>query len=204
MPPGPCGMSLLTPARVEVRIKPSNLFSDPTLTAIPHNPEPKINEKISAPEVRVISNEGGNLGVMSLKDAIAAAREADLDLIEISPNAKPPVARIMSYDKFRYLEEKAAKKERQAQKASGMKQVQISAKAADHDLSIKAKQLEEFLSEGHQVEINMRLRGREKGNKPWAEERLKHFMGMITSEYRLVSQPRFGGRGMSVQIMKKA
>lgn len=151
----------------------------------------------------MLSNENSNLGVFPRSEALRMANEAGLDLIEISPNGKPPVARIMSFDKFRYLEEKAEKKERQAQKASGMKQIQISAKAANHDLEIRVKKLEEFLAEGHQVEINMRLRGREKGNKPWAQERLKHFMGMITAEYRLVSPPRFGGRGMSVQIMRK-
>jgi translation initiation factor IF-3 len=140
---------------------------------------------------------------MSREEAFTMAKDQGLDLIEISPNAKPPVARIMSFDKYRYLEEKAEKKERQAQKATGMKQVQISAKSAEHDLQVKLKKLEEFLAEGHQVEINMRLRGREKGNKPWAEERLKHFMAMIQTEYKVVSAPRFGGRGMSVQVMRK-
>lgn len=151
----------------------------------------------------MLANDGTNLGVMTREEAFAMAKEQGLDLIEISPNAKPPVARIMSYDKYRYLEEKAEKKERASQKAAGMKQVQISAKSAEHDLQVKLKKLEEFLAEGHQVEINMRLRGREKGNKPWAEERLKHFLSMITTEYRLVNQPRFGGRGMSVQVMRK-
>lgn len=131
------------------------------------------------------------------------AGEAGLDLIEISPNAKPPVARIMSYDKFRYLEEKAEKKEKQAQKSAGVKTVQISARAAEHDLAISAKKLDEFLAEGHQVEVQMRLRGREKGNKAWAEERLRHFLGLIQSEYRLMSQPKFGGRGMMAQVTKK-
>ena len=151
----------------------------------------------------MISNDARNLGVMKREDAFTLAKEQGLDIIEISPNAKPPVARIMSYDKYRYIEEKAEKKERQLQKATGMKQVQISAKSAEHDLQVKLKKLEEFLAEGHQVEINMRLRGREKGNKPWAEQRLQHFLSMITSEYKMVNAPRFGGRGMSVQVMRK-
>lgn len=162
-----------------------------------------MNEKITALEVRVLGNDGKNVGVFPTAEALGMAREQGLDLIEISPNAKPPVARIMSYDKFRYLEEKAEKKERQAQKSTGMKTVQISARAAEHDLAISVKKLEEFLAEGHQVEVQMRLRGREKGNRPWAEERLKHFLSLITAEHRLVSPARFGGRGMSVQLMKK-
>jgi len=101
-------------------------------------------------------------------------------------------------------EEKAEKKEKQLQKAAGIKQVQISAKAAKNDLETKLKKLHEFLEEGHQVEIQMRLRGREKGNKGWAEQKLKDFMAMITMEYKVVSPPKFAGRGMIAQIMKVA
>lgn len=166
---------------------------------------PKINTAITAPELRIIDPEGENLGIMSREEAFALARDKyQLDLIEISANAKPPVARIMSYDKFRYLEEKAEKKEKQLQKAAGIKQVQISAKAAKNDLETKLKKLHEFLEEGHQVEIQMRLRGREKGNKGWAEQKLKDFMQMITVEYKVVSPPKFAGRGMIAQIMKVA
>ena len=166
---------------------------------------PKINTAITAPELRVIDPEGKNLGVLSREEAFALARDKyQLDLIEISANAKPPVARIMSYDKFRYLEEKAAKKEKQLQKAAGVKQVQISVKAAKNDLEIKLKKLHEFLEEGHQVEIAMRMRGREKGNKAWAEQKLKEFMQMIAIEYKVVNPPKFAGRGMTAQIMKVA
>jgi translation initiation factor IF-3 len=165
---------------------------------------PKINTAITAPELRVIDPEGENLGVMSLKEALALAKDKhQLDLIEISANAKPPVARIMSFDKYRYLEEKAEKKERQLQKATGIKQVQISVKAARNDLEIKLRKLHEFLEEGHPVEIAMRMRGREKGNKEWAEQKLKEFMDMITVEYKVVNPPKFAGRGMTAQIMKK-
>jgi len=109
----------------------------------------------------------------------------------------------MSYDKFRYEEAKRKKKERLAQKSGGLKHVQISARAAQNDLLIKLKQLEEFLGEGYQVEINMRLRGREKGMKDWARQKLADFMKMIPVEYKRLSEPRFGGYGMSVQIAKK-
>ena len=85
-----------------------------------------------------------------------------------------------------------------------MKQVQISVKAAKNDLEIKLKKLHEFLEEGHQVEIAMRMRGREKGNKAWAEQKLKEFMQMIAIEYKVVNPPKFAGRGMTAQIMKVA
>jgi translation initiation factor IF-3 len=126
-----------------------------------------------------------------------------MDLIEIAPTAKPPVARLMSYDKYRYEETKREKKERLAQKSGGLKQVQISARAAQNDLLIKARQLQKFLDEDHQVEINMRLRGREKYNKDWAKQKLNDFLKMIPSEYKVISEPRFGGRGMSMQVTKK-
>lgn len=168
--------------------------------------KPRINSQIIAPELRVLNENGENLGVLSREKALALARPAEgMDLIEISPNAKPPVARIMSYDKFRYEEEKRLKKERLAQKGSGMKRVQISARAAQNDLAIKLRQLEKFLTEGYQVEIHVRLRGREKRNKEWAEQKLEDFLKMIPpeTEYKRISPKRFGGYGLSMQIAKK-
>lgn len=152
----------------------------------------------------MINEKGENLGVMTREKALSLVpRESGLDLIEIASAAKPPVARIMSYDKFRYEEAKREKKERLAQKGGGLKKVQISARAAQHDLMVKMKQLEEFLNEGHPVEINLRLRGREKGMKDWARQKLEEFMKAIPVEYKRLSEPRFGGYGISVSIAKK-
>lgn len=168
--------------------------------------KPRINSQITVPELRVIDGAGKNLGVLPREKALAMARpDEGLDLIEISPNAKPPVARLMSYDKFRYEEEKRLKKERLAQKGGEMKRVQISARAARNDLLIKMRQLQKFLAEGYQVEIHLRLRGREKGNKEWAHLKLDEFLKMIPPEveYKRISPPRFGGYGLSMQIAKK-
>ena len=164
----------------------------------------RINNQILAPELRVIGEDGENIGVMKRSDALALARpDEGIDLIEISPNAVPPVARIMSFDKYRYQVEKAEKAERKAQKQGGLKNVQISARAATNDLMIKIRHLEEFLNEGNQVEISMRLRGREKGNKPWANEKLEAFLKMIPVEYRVISPVKYSGNGLSMQIAKK-
>ena len=132
-----------------------------------------------------------------------ALRVPGLDLVEISPNAKPPVARLINFDKYRYQQEKAEKKERQLQKSSGMKQVQISARAAHNDLLIKAQQADKFLEEGHTVEIQMRIRGREKAHRDWSDQKLKEFLGLITHEYKVLSSPKSGGRGLLMQIGKK-
>jgi translation initiation factor IF-3 len=167
-------------------------------------PKPRINNLITAPELRIIGEQGENLGVLSREKALALARPDDgIDLIEISPNAKPPVARLMSYDKFRYEEEKRMKKERLAQKSIGMKHVQITARAASNDLLIKVRQVEKFFGEGHPVEVNLRLRGREKRNKDWAMEKLKEFLKMLPMEYKQLTAPKFTGNGPGVQIAKK-
>ncbi len=152
----------------------------------------------------MIDAEGKNLGVMTRDEALRLARpEEGLDLIEIVSTAKPPVARVMSFDKYRYEMEKQGKKERRMQKGGELKQVQVSARAATNDLMTKVRQLEKFLTEGHPVEIDLRLRGREKRNKDWARQKFEEFMKMITVEYKIVSDPKFGGKGMMAQIIKR-
>ncbi len=141
---------------------------------------------------------------MSRDEALKLTRPDDgIDLIEISAAATPPVVRLMSYDKFRYEEEKRLKKERLTQKGATMKVVQITAKAAHNDLMVKVKQVEKFFAQGHPVEITMRLRGREKRNKDWAMEKLKEFLTLIPVEYKKLNEPRFLGNGPAVQIAKK-
>lgn len=153
--------------------------------------------------MRIIGENGENLGIMSREEALRlASPESGLDLIEVVAKADPPVARLMSYDKYRYEREKAEKKERKAHKFAEMKRVQISARAAENDLLTKIKQLEKFLTEGHQVEVFVRLRGREKYNRDWANKKLTEFLQMIKMEYKVLSAPKFA-QGLSIQIAKK-
>lgn len=141
---------------------------------------------------------------MSREEALAKAREMNTDLIEISPNATPPVAKLLPWDKFRYQQEKAKKKEQAAARASGeSKQIQISVRAATHDLEIALKKLEGFLKEGLRVDIQMRMRGREKANPAWAMQKMEDFLGMIRTEYRVISPPRPAGNGLNAQIAPK-
>ncbi len=141
---------------------------------------------------------------MPREQALALVKpELGLDLIEISATAKPPVARLMSFDKFRYQQGKAEKKARRARKTVDTKQVQISARAAKNDLLIKLRQLEKFLNEDHRVEIMLRLRGAEKYNKERARQKLQEFLQMITLEYKVLAEPKFGGRGLFMEIVKK-
>jgi len=163
----------------------------------------KINNQITAPELRVVDDVEGNLGIMPREAALKLAAEKQLDLIEISPTAKPPVAKIISFDKFRYQKEKELKKQQVGTKAGELKQVRISARAAKNDLETKAKKIEEFLADGNKVEIMLWLRGREKYNRNWANFKLEEFLKMITLEYRITLEPRFAGKGLIVQITKK-
>lgn len=153
--------------------------------------------------MRVLDESGENLGVMPRDEAIRLAREKNLDLIEITASANPPVARIMSFDKYRYLEGKKIKKQRAQQKNLELKQVQIGVKTATNDLNIKVKKVEEFLGEGHPVTIVLVLRGREKFNRDWAKLKLQEFLKMITIPHQLMVEPRWGGRGLTTQITKK-
>lgn len=160
----------------------------------------RINNQITVPELRVLDEKGSNLGTMNTDAALSLAKEKGLDLIEVSPSAKPPVARIMSFDKFRYQQEKKEKQQKGKQKGGELKQIQISIGEAKHDLERKAQKVNEFLEEGNRVEIMMVLRGREKGNKDWALGKLKEFLKIITPEHQVIMAPRFTGRGFAAQI----
>lgn len=151
----------------------------------------------------MVDEQGENLGVMTRESALQKAKDAGLDLIEIAPQANPPVAKIIGFDKFRYQQEKEEKKKRQAQKTKELKQVRITPRAAQNDLQVKLRKIEEFLNEGHKVEISVFLRGREKGNKEWGLNKLNEFLKMITTPHQVTLPPKPGGRGFITQITKK-
>ncbi|MDI6820856.1 MAG: translation initiation factor IF-3 [Patescibacteria group bacterium] len=162
-----------------------------------------MNNQITVPELRVIDENSANLGVLKREEALRLAKEKGLDLIEIAPTAKPPVAHIISFDKFRYQKEKEEKKQRQAQKTKELKHIRISPRAALNDLRIKANQTESFLEYGHQVEILLFVRGREKGNRDWNLKKLNGFLNMIKIPHLINLEPRFVGKGFIVHIAKK-
>lgn len=150
-----------------------------------------------------MGESGENVGVLNLEDALGLAKSKGVDLIEVAPNATPPVARIMAFDKFRYQKEKEERKQRKAQQVKDLKQIRISPRAAAHDLELKIKQAEEFLSDGHRVEVNLRLIGREKYNKNWGLQKLNDFLKLIKVPYQTAMPPKFIGKGFATQISKK-
>lgn len=120
-------------------------------------------------------------------------------MILINESAKPPVAKIIDFDKFRYEREKELKRQYRQRQLEG-KQIQIGAKTAKHDLQVRLKKLEEFLTKGHRVEIQMVLRGREKANRDWARAKLQEFLDAIATPHRITRDIKPGGRGLTVQI----
>lgn len=146
----------------------------------------RINREIRAKELRVIGKEGENLGVLSLEDALRNAEEAGLDLIEISPNAIPPVAKVMDYGKFQYELKKRESAARAKAKVSETKEVQIKVGTGENDMRLKAKKAAEWLAEGHRVRIELFLKGRYKGmEEAFLKSRLEKFLLLIPYSYRL-------------------
>jgi translation initiation factor IF-3 len=146
----------------------------------------RINREIRADELRVIGAEGENLGVISFADALKAAVAASLDLIEISPNALPPVAKIMDYGKFQYEQKKKESAARAKQKISETKEVQIKVGTGENDMRLKARKAAEWLAEGHRVRAELFLKGRYKGmEEAFLKTRLEKFLLLIPYAYRI-------------------
>ena len=128
----------------------------------------RTNEAIRAPEIRVIADDGEQLGIMKPEDALEVARERGLDLVEVAPDAEPPVCRILNYGKYRYEQEKRDKERRKAQKTTEVKEIRLKPNMAGHDIEYRVRHAEEFLGEGNKVRATVRFYGRQivhKGKK---------------------------------------
>ncbi len=163
----------------------------------------RINHQIRAVELRVIGQFGENIGIMNLKEALEKAREMSLDLIEISPNANPPVAKIMDYGKFQYDERKKLKNAKAKSKVVETKNVQVKVGTGDNDLALKAKKASEWLGEGNRVKINLFLTGRFKFmDVKFLKERLERILRLITTNYKVAEEPKKSPKGMTTVIEK--
>lgn len=146
----------------------------------------RINREITARELRVIGSKGENLGVLPLADALEAAASAGMDLIEISPNAVPPVAKVMDYGKFQYELKKRESAARAKAKVSETKEVQIKVGTGENDMRLKAKKAAEWLEEGHRVRAELFLKGRYKGmDENFLKTRLEKFLLLVPYAYRI-------------------
>ena len=150
----------------------------------------------------MIDDQGENLGIVNTQKALEMARVKNLDLVEIAPQANPPVARIIDFGKYLYQQEKQIKQQKAKQKTSELKLIKIGMKISDHDALIKIKKLVEFLEDGNKVKIDMFLRGRERANKDFAREKFNHFLSLIQAEYTIEQPVKQLPTGFNMLISK--
>lgn len=161
----------------------------------------RINHQIRAAQVRVIGPEGENIGVISLSEAIAKASEYGLDLIEISPNAVPPVAKIMEYGKFHYEQEKKRREIKAKSHTTETKSVQVKIGTGANDMDLKAKKAAAWLADGHRVKVDLFLWGRYKYMEfAFLKERLERFLKLIPHEFKLAEPIGKSPKGLSTVI----
>lgn len=149
----------------------------------------------------MVGAEGENLGVLTREEALKAADEANLDLIEISPNAKPPVAKIMDFGQFRYDTKRKASEVKAKSHVTETKSVQVKIGTGEHDQQLKAKRAAEWLNEGHRVKVDLFLWGRYKYMEPaFLKERLERFLKIIPAEYKLADEIKKSPKGFTTTI----
>lgn len=167
----------------------------------------RLNHDIRASELRVLLEDGSNLGVLSKSEALVKAEQLGLDLVEISPNASPPIAKIVDFGRWQYAEKKKQKEQKQKSHIQETKSIQVKIGTGDHDLELKAKMASRFLADGNRVKADLYLRGRAKYmDKKFLEERLDRVLKLITEEFKIVDPIKAGPKGLSVtieQIRKK-
>ena len=162
-----------------------------------------INEQVRDREVRVISSDGEQLGIMSSKEAMKLAREAELDLVKIAPNAKPPVCKIIDYGKYRYELARKEKEAKKKQKTIDVKEVRLSPNIDKNDLNTKINQARKFLSKGDKVKVTLRFRGRELAHVNSSKVILEEFAEQLSDAAVVDKQPKFEGRSMIMFLTEK-
>jgi len=163
-----------------------------------------LNDEIREPEVRLISEEGEQLGIMSSEQALQIAEEREMDLVLISPQAKPPVCRIMDYGKFRFEQTKKEKEARKNQRIIEVKEIRMSPGIDTNDFNTKLKNGQKFLLDGDRLKVTVRFRGREMAHTNIGEQLLTNFAAQCTEIATLDKNPKLEGRNMSIFLSPKA
>ncbi len=177
-----------------------------TIARRPHNAPPtrdtgpRVNDRIRAPEIRLIGAEGENLGVQTPARAMEMAEEAGLDLVEISPNAKPPVCKIMDFGKFKYEQQKRESEARKKQKTIEVKEVKFRPGTDTHDYDVKMRNVLKFLEGGDKVKITLRFRGREMAHQNLGRELLERVSEDVKEVGKVENMPKMEGRQMVMMI----
>jgi translation initiation factor IF-3 len=164
----------------------------------------RINEQIRVREVRLIRDEGERQGIMPTQSALEIARSAGLDLVEVAPQAVPPVVKILDYGKFKFENEKKVRDSKKKQKLLKLKEIRMQPKIDDHDMEFKSKHVKEFLAEGSKVKVTIRFRGRELAHTELGFGVMNDMLKRIEGEYVMDKPPAMEGRNMSMIVSPKA
>lgn len=154
----------------------------------------KLNHQINAPQVRVIAHDGKQIGILSIAEALKRAQEKQLDLVEIAPDAKPPVVKIIEFKKFKYLEEKKEKEARKHAKQTELKEVRFSPFIGEHDYRTATEKVKRFLEEGNLVKVSIVFLGRQMAHQEFGPKLLERIMSTLNEIGQLEREPRFEGR----------
>jgi len=164
---------------------------------------PRINDQIRAREVRLIDENGQNVGITSKFDALARAQDVGLDLVEISPDAEPPVCKILDFGKYKFQEQKKAAEARKNQKVVELKEIKMRPGIDDHDYDVKMRSIRRFFDEGDKVKITLRFRGREMAHSQLGMAVLQRVKSDLETIAKVESEPRFEGRQMVMVLAPK-
>jgi translation initiation factor IF-3 len=170
---------------------------------LPTRDGPRVNEEIRVPQVRLIDQDGEMIGVMSAREALLRAYDAGLDLLEISPNAVPPVVKILDYGKYKYEQQKKANEARKRQKIVELKEIKVRPNIDDHDYDVKMRQMKEFIGEGDKVKVTLRFRGREMAHQDLGLKVLDRIRTEMAELTKVESMPRLENRQMIMVLAPK-
>src|SRR5215510_5030133 len=169
----------------------------------PRAPQIRVNHRIRVPEVRVVGEDGSNLGVMPTEEALRRAQESGLDLVEVNPKAMPPVCKILDFGKYKYEEKKKQREAKRKQTVVEVKEVKLRPKTDDHDLNVKVRHARKFLESGNKVEITVRFRGREITHPEIAQRQLEAFLIQLEDLANTEQNPAMEGRNMAAVVGPK-
>ncbi|MBO4732399.1 MAG: translation initiation factor IF-3 [Spirochaetaceae bacterium] len=163
----------------------------------------RVNEQIRVREVRLIDGEGEQRGIVPILEALKIAKEQELDLVEVAPQANPPVCKILDYGKYRFELEKKLRDSKKKQKVLKLKEIRMQPKIAEGDIEFKSKHIKEFLAEGNKVKVTVRFRGRELAHTELGLEVLKKVLNRLEEDCSVEKQPAMEGRFMSMVVVPK-
>ena len=175
----------------------------PAAPQAPAREGPRINDEIRVPQVRLIDDAGEMIGVMSAREALIRAYDVGLDLVEISPNAVPPVCKILDYGKYKYEQQKKANEARKKQKVVEIKEIKVRPNIDDHDYEVKMKQMKNFIGEGDKVKVTLRFRGREMAHQELGVKVLERIRNDLTELVKVEQMPKLENRQMVMVVSPK-